>query len=521
MVSGKISSLFMSCLMRNEVILKLMVAPSRYWTMWIIDSPKVENHQLKDGYKLKIIHLAQEFFKIQFPTLVSQPVLSSEENKHIQAVVWKLFRSASNVRDRAFAGFCLRCYVSQIILISCKKIPHTWEPNVEKPFSYIDLLPFVLNDDGRELVVLDSEEQTQLVLNHNDTTRPIARGGEFFSVEILRKFNPTLSSSESLDNWTWRLTQQNQDLRLFLLWELGVGIPSDWALLCKHIPRSLEPHFEKGDREILEVFHAVYRRDRRKSHEKGRCSEPTLNQLQEMCDLLQQKTIIHSQKKLVFHLKRIAEILRQDTLYRRTGSPKTISIEVYDNTNNDSVSNLELGYYTDPTIEELELERLKEDCHVLFEEVLYEAISEVLCQKVEDLGKSKGYKSFAQQFHKGLLLYYQEDKSLGEIAKLWGIPWCQARRIFKLENLLDNIQYRTEKKFLDRISKSPTRYGVTTICNNPDYLKNVAVEIRNYALNKAFTSARAEILNGKKHKKNSLLAQMIRRYLNDSIKKVA
>ncbi|WP_407890109.1 hypothetical protein [Scytonema sp. NUACC26] len=498
-----------------------MVAPSRYWIMWIIDSPKVENNQLKDGYKPKIIHLAQEFFRIQFPNLTSQRTLSSEENRHVQAVVWKLFRSASDIRDRAFAGLCLRCYVSQIILMSCKKIPHTCRPEVEKPFSYIDLLPFVLNDDGRELVLWDSEEQTQLILNHNDTTRPIARGGEFFSVEILRKFNPTLSFSESLDNWTWRLTQQNQNLRLFLLWELGVGSPSDWALLCKHIPRSLESHLEKGDREILEAFHAVYRRDRRNSREKGRCSEPTLNQLQEMCDLLRRRNIIHSQRKLICHLKRIAEILRQDTFYKKTGSPKTISIEMYDNSSNDSVPNLELGYYTDTALEEIELEQLKEDCHVLFEEVLYEALSEVIRQKIEDLRKSKGYKSFAQQFHKGLLLYYQEDKSLGDIAKLWGIHWCQARRIFKLENLLDNVQYRTEKKFLDKISKLPNRYRVTTICTSPDYLKNVAEEIRNYALNKTFTAARAEIISGKKQKKNSLFAQIIRRYLNNSIKEAA
>lgn len=520
MVSGEIGSLLMSCLMRSEVILKPMVAPSRYWIMWIINSPRVENNQLKDGYKPKRIPLAQEFFRIQFPNLASQPTLSSEENSYIQAVVWKLFRSASDIRERAFAGLCLRCYVSQIILMNCKKIPHLCRSEVEKPFSYIDLLPFVLNDDGRKQVLLDSKEQTQLILNRDDTIRPIPRGGEFFSVEVLRKFNPTLSSSESLDNWTWRLTQQNQNLRLFL-WELGVGTPSDWALLCKYIPRSLELHLEKGDREIVEVFHAVYRRDRRNSREKGRCSEPTLNQLQEMCDLLQQRNIIHSQRKLISHLKRISEILRQDTLSMRTGSPKTIPIEVYDNSTNDSVTNLELSYYTDTALEEIELDQLKEDCHVLFEEVLYEAISEVICQKIEDLKKSKAYKTFAQQFHEGLLLYYQEDKSLGEIAKLWGIPWCQARRIFKLENLLDNVQYRIEKKFLEKISKSSKKCRLTTICTSPDYLKNVAEEIRNYALNKTFIDARAEIISGKKQKKTSLFARMIRRYLNDSIKKTA
>ncbi|MBD0360466.1 MAG: hypothetical protein ICV56_07140 [Nitrososphaeraceae archaeon] len=382
------------------------------------------------------------------------------------------------------------------------------------------MLPFVLNDDGKELVLLDSEAQNQLILNQDDTTQPIAKGGEFFSAEILRKFNPNLSSSESLDNWTWRLTQQNENLRLFI-WELGVRTPSDWALLCRHIPRSLEPHLQKGDREIVEVFHAVYRRDRRNSHEKGRCFQPTLNQLQEMCDLLKPKNIIISHRKLIYHLKRIAEILRQDTLYRKTGSPQTIPIEVYDKSSENYVTNLELGYYTDTPLEEIELNQLKEDCHSLFEEVLYEAISEVVEQKVEDLQKSKGYKSFAQQFPEGLRLYYQKNMSLGEIAKLWGIPWCQARRIFKLENFLDNVQYRTEEKFIAKISKTNTKSQLATICNSPDYLKNVAEEIRNYALNKTFNHAHAEILSGKKQKKNSLFAQILQRYLNNLIAEAA
>jgi hypothetical protein len=520
MVSGEIASLLMSCLMRSKVTLKTMMAPSRYWTMQIIDSPIIDNNKLKGGYKARLILPAQEFFRIHFPKLASLPTLSSEESKHIQAIVWKLFHSASDIRDRALAGLCLRCYVSQQILITCKKIPHTCQPEVEKPFSYIDLLSFVLNDDGRELVILDSEGQTQLILNHDDTTRPIAKGGEFFSVEILRRFNPNLNSSESLDNWIWRLTQQNQNLRSFL-WEFGVRTPSDWALLCRHIPRSLEPRLQKGDREIVEVFHAVYRRDRRTSDKKGRCSEPTPNQLQEMRDLLQQRNItLSSLRELICQFNRIAEILRQDTLYRRTGSPKTIPLEVYDNSTNHYVPNLELDY-DDPDLEEIEIDQLQENCNALFEENLYEAIAEVIVQHIEYLSKSKGYKSFAQRFHEGLQLYYQENKTLGEIAKLWEIPWSKVRRIFVLEDLMKKVQYRTEEKFIDTILKTSTLFLSTTIYSEPERLKNVAESIRDYAFNKTFNDAYAEILSGKKQKKNSLFAQMIRRYLNNSLNQAA
>jgi hypothetical protein len=273
-------------------------------------------------------------------------------------------------------------------VFTCKKIPHTYNHEVEKLFSYVDLLTFVLNDDGREQVLLDSEGQNQVILNHDGTTRPIAKGGELFSVEILRKFNPNLNSSESLDNWTWRLTQQNQNLRLFL-WDLGIGTPSDWALLCRQVPRSLEPRLEKGDREIVEVFHAVYRRDRRNLDQKGNCSEPTVNQLQEMLYLLQQQEMsMNSPKELIYHLKRIAEILRQDMFYKRTGSPKAMPIEVYNQSTNDYILNQELPCYTDAALEEIELNQLQEICHTLFDKVLYQAVTEAINQHIEYLKKS-------------------------------------------------------------------------------------------------------------------------------------
>ncbi|WP_413166806.1 hypothetical protein ACL6C3_08905 [Capilliphycus salinus ALCB114379] len=468
-----------------------MTAPSKYWTMQIISASRGENHQLKDGYKSITINQAQEFFKRQFPELAGKLILSSAENRLIQVTAWNKFRSATDIYERALAGLCLRCYISQTIVIACKKIPHTSKAGVEKLFSYTDLLAFVLNDDSKQLVILDGEGQTQLILNPDGTTQPLAKGGEFFSVEILRTFDPNLSSGESLRNWTWRLTQQHQKLKLFL-WEFGVRTPSDWGLLCKRIPQSLEPHFQPGDREIVEVFHAVYRRDRRRSNQKGRCCEPTPEQLQEMLHLLQQRKIpVSSLKELIVHFKRIAEILRQDLLCRKTGSPKTIPTEIYDSSTNDYVPNPELFLYNDPAPEEVEFNQLKEKCNALFERVLYQAIAEVLSQHLEYLSKSKGYKSFAQKFYEGLQLYYQENKSLGEIAKLWGIPWCKARRIFQLENLLDKVKERTVEKLIEELTQWPHSSKLVTISQDPDSLKNFADAIRDYAHEKTFKDSYA------------------------------
>ena len=145
----------------------------------------------------------------------------------------------------------------------------------------------------------------------------------------------------------------------------------------------------------------------------------------------------------------------------------------------------------------------------LFEKVLYQAIAETISQRIEDLKKSRGYKNFAQRFPEGLLLYYQKNMSLGEIAKLWEIPWSQARRIFQLENMIETIQYCTEEKLIEQISKL-----ITTI--QPEEFKNLAEEVRYYTGSKIFKEAQAEIMTTKKSKK-SFFAQILCRYINDKL----
>ncbi|KAB8329952.1 hypothetical protein SD80_032545 [Scytonema tolypothrichoides VB-61278] len=482
-----------------------MASPTKYWQMQIL--PIGEDVQQQHRRE---ISRAKEFFKTQFPHLSCKPTLSTEENKQVQTVLWEIFRLDDDIYQRAIAGLCLRCYVSHRILITCKTIPHTYNVSAENLFRYTDLLPFVLNDDGKALVILDSEGKTQHILNHHDgITRPIGKGGEFFSVDILRKFNPNLGSNESLDNWTTRLTRQNEEIKSFL-WEFGLATPSNWGLLCKSIPRSLSGLLSTEDYEIVKVFKKVYQRDRLKTHQKGRCSEPTPSQLQEMLYLLQQKNLIISQNTLIYHLKCIAEILRQDWLYKKTGSTKTVPMEVYDHSTNDYF------YHTDREPEDVELEKLQKICKDLFEQVLSQTIGEVIHQRIEDLKKSRGYKNFAQRLPEGLRLYYQENISLGEIGKIWGIEWSKARRIMQLENFLEIVQYRTEEIFLEKLLQSLNQSQLTRISHEPEYLKTLVAEIREFVWHKTFKEAKAELVSSKKQSKNSLFAKRIRIYLRDS-----
>ncbi|RUS95301.1 hypothetical protein DSM106972_090770 [Dulcicalothrix desertica PCC 7102] len=480
-----------------------MILPTNYW--------KIQLPSISD----KKIDRVKEFFELQFPSLSKKTTLSVEDNKQIQTVLLEVFRKADDVKDRALAGLCLRCYVSHQICITCRNIPNIYNISGEKLFTHTDLLPLVLNDDGKALVILDSQGKTQHILNyHDNTTQLIPKGAELFSVNILQKYNPDLVNNENLDNWVKRLTCHNENIRSFL-WEFGLATPSDWGLLCKTIPRPLSKLFSAEELEIIKAFQTVYQRDRIKTRQKGRCSEPTQSQLQEILSLLQQKNLVISVKELINNLKQIAEILRQDWLYKKTGSTKTVSIEVYNDSTNNYFANPELPYYKDRDLEDIELEKFQKICKQLFDQTLDKVIAEVVQQRIEELRKSKAYNNFAQCYPEGLRLYYQENVSLGDISKKWKIEWSKARRIFQLENFLDIVQYRTEEAFLEQFLKLLNKSQIAPFDNEPENLKNIVESIREFVFSKAFKEAKAELLASKKQTKNSLFAQKIRIYLDN------
>lgn len=480
-----------------------MLSPSNYWTIRLM---LVKNRE---------IGRAKEFFESQFTYLSQKTELSQEDNKQIQTVLLSMFRAANDATKRALAGLCLRCYISHRIFITCQNIPNIYNAGVEKLFSHNDLLPLVLNDDGKALVILDSQGTAQHILHYDGTTQPIPKGGEFFSIVILQKFNSNLEQNESLDNWVKRLTCQSENIRSFL-WEFGLATPTNEALLCKNITRPLSKLFSAADLEIIKAFQTVYRRDRLKTCQKGRYSKPTESQLQEILALLQPQNTTISVKQLESELKRIAEILREDWLYRKTGSTKTVPLEIHDDSTNNVFPNPEL-YHTDRDPEDIELDRLQDNCKDSFEQTLHQTIPEGIQQRIQELKESRGYKNFAQRYPEALRLIYQENLSLGGIAEIWGIQWIKAQRILKLEDFLNIVQYRTEEVFLDKLLKLLNKSQSIQIYNEPDKLKKIAQSIREFASAKAFKEAKAELVASKTRVKNSLFAQTIRILLGERV----
>lgn len=512
--------------LESPVFTKAMdISTSRYWTICIIANPLDKNCNLTRGYKNKQSTLARNFFEEEFPEFKSQTSLSKEENQYVQVSLWNTFHNQALEREqRALAGICLRCYVSQAIVIGCKKLAERTADKI--PLE--NLLSYVLNDDGNTFVVVGRDDKAQLILKENGQTQLIPKAGIFFSVEVLSSYNPNLSDnrdSESLDNWCIRRIKQNKDLQILLL-EYGVWVPSDWSLLCREVPQSLSGSLKDGDRHLIEVFHAVYRRDRRQSRSRGRCSEPTSLQWSEMLFLLQDKgVILRSEKELIPKFKEIAEILRQDNHSIKTGKPQADSIDASNSSedNNDSFSKLNQLGTENNNCEDMEENELREFLNQLPQSALYRAISLRIPQRVEILAAKKPSRAYAEKFVDGLRQYYHEVKplSLKEIAEQWDINWAKARRIFQISELIASVQSTSEEIFISKIQEQASQFFSSQISGNPNNLKDIAEEVRSFLDTIAFKEARAEIIAARSPYKNSLFAQILRKYMNQITRKNA
>lgn len=495
----------------------------KYWTICIIANPFDANGNPTSGYKKKQLNSARKFFAEEFPKLSNQPGLSSKDNQYVQVSLWKTFHNPTlDAEQRALAGLCLRCYVSHSIVKGCEIIA---SKTADKKLLQ-NLLPYALNDDGNTFIVVGSDAKTQLIVQKSGELQPIPKAGNFVSIEVISSYNPQLSNSkksESLDNWCIRRIKQNKDLQKLLL-EYGVWVPSNWSLLCREIPKSLEACLKNSEksgneRHLIEVFHEVYRRDRRKLNSRKKCEEPTPAQLEEMMFLLQGKGItLSSEQELIQKFQEIAEILRQDNHAIKTGKPQADSIDASSSLEEDnssfSILN-QLGTENNDS-EHMEENELREVLNTLPAEALYSAISFRIPQRVESLKAKKASRDYAEKFVDGLQLYYHEINplSLKEIAQQWDINWSKARRIFQVGELISNVQSTSEEIFLSKIKEQASQFFADKISSNPNNLKDIAEEVRGFLDNIAFQDARAEIVSSRNPYKNSLFAQKLREYMN-------
>ena len=430
-------------------------------------------------------------------------------NPDIKATLFYCFRAQNSAVDadrRAAAGLCLRCSVSYPLLKACQKIDSLF--GGEKRFTYRDLLPFVINDDGKTLIILDSAAKTQLVLNGDGKTQPT--NYKFFSVEVLRTFKPDSQSSMSLDNWAYFQTKQNPEVKDFLS-EFGLQHLSDWAILNRARPKQIESLSER-DRQLIQVFHAVYRRDRREHRPTPakKCPDPSNSQLQQMLICLQKQNVtVHSNVELLDQLKQVAVQLKQYDVWScreplEIRDPDTGNEVIRQDLPNDSRDELDLDH-----------QEILEFLDRQLTSALTQAIEQEIKSCIAKLEKSKRYAIFAQKFIPGLQLYYCQAMPLKEIVPLLGMTsWDQARRILNPGEILNNVKERTLAQVLDSTIAKAREKGLTQIPPEPEYLKTLTEQIEAFADAEIFEQAAEEIRAGKNREMNSFYAEQLRVYFS-------
>lgn len=475
-----------------------MDASAKFWTICQI-SPTGD----RAGYECRLVAQAQTFFQQQFPQRCSA------QSKEIQAALLSQFHDVtakSRAIARAHAGLCLRCQVSYPILRACQTIDSLFAG--DKQFTYRDLLPFVLNDDGRVLVILDSERKAQLRLNDAGETQPATY--TTFAVEVLRTYKSGGSASMSLDNWAFLQTKQHPELKIFLS-EFGFQHLSDWALLNRVRPKQLEQLCDR-DRPLVKVFHAVYRRDRRQQQQVSRCADPTAEQLAEMAGLLEQREIvIPASNELLKALQQVARQLRQYDIWQ---SREPLELQNSDTGSYDLRVDLPTDALDEMAVEEQEfLEFLHQQLGI----ALAHAIEQTLQAQITQLQKSKRYAPFASCFIPGLRLYYYEGLSLKDIGLQLGMSsWDQTRRILNPGELLSKTRLLTVQQLLEPILEKAQSQGFVSMPPEPSYLKTLAEQIEAFVDAEIFAEAASEIKAGKNRSMDSVYAQQLKRYLEQT-----
>jgi hypothetical protein len=469
-----------------------MSSISRYFNLWQID-PASD----RSGYSCCSIPSAQDFlykqgFSHQYP-----------EGKILPDLLSRFKNPAIDITQQAYAGLCLRCYVSEPILMACRKIDFLFGNN--QSFTYRDLLPFVLNDDGKALMILDRDSKTMLTLEPSGTLQ--AKTYQCFSLQILRTYKSSDQRRMSLNNWVYLQTKQNPDLKNFLA-EFGFQQLSDWALLNRIRAKQLEQMSLK-DRQLIEVFHAVYRRDRQQQNQgTKRCSDPTTAQLQEMATLLMDYQQPLNPAEVMSELRRTALQLRQYDIwsYREP-------LEIEDLETGDRLMRPDL-----PLANGRELDMEQQEFLAFFHKQLQIALRQSIRQEIGDrityLKKSKGYAAFADQLIPGLYLYYREGIALKEIATLLAMSnWAQARRILNPGELISTVRTLTVRQVIEKTLTKAAAKGLTSLPPTPDYLESLVQQIEAIADVEIFQEAFDEIQTGKNRSMKSVYAQELCCYL--------
>ena len=149
---------------------------------------KIDAAPLGKGYKTQSILSAKRYLDETFDNFSNKVYLSTHQDEEMQNRIIDSFSEKDSFIDElsnSKEGVCLRCYVSHFVLQACQERFIRFSLG-GKRFQLRDLLPLVLNDDGKPL--------------------PSSRTDKFFipySFQILQEYLELKSNSrKGLNRWT-------------------------------------------------------------------------------------------------------------------------------------------------------------------------------------------------------------------------------------------------------------------------------------------------------------------------------
>ncbi len=476
-----------------------MGAVSRYWRLIRLDA--------RGRRQIEEIDSAKAFFRQEFPELKNQ---IDVPDQLIQKKLLALLRDRSKASaEKAFnhllAWCCLRCFISSQIEQVCIQLELQF--GKEHGFTRYDLFSFVLDDTLDEL---RKSRHFNLDNSNQDSYQSMA-------TKILQTFEPERAG---LSTWTNRLVKHDRELNAFLL-ERGVYLVSDWAILNDTTPKQVQrilAEFHnrtsveiKRDSLLLESYHLVYRRERLKQRlagVRGKCPPPSVEQLQQIASLLQQKANLRfSANKTLSLLQDLAELLRQDRIYARGGSTTQESLDIPETKRNFEHHQASMASNDSEDEDKQFLSLYRQQ----FIECLDRVLEQVTQSRLNSL-KSKNAQK-ARQFLTALELFHCQGKAMGEIASLVGLQaQYQVTRLLKLKGFRADIRQLLLQDLLPHIFKIAAKFS------DPEKLQTRELQIEEELDKQIITmiqQAETDASTVKHHGASSLLSQRLCRYLKE------
>ncbi|ARV59867.1 hypothetical protein BZZ01_15615 [Nostocales cyanobacterium HT-58-2] len=409
-----------------------MVSISKYWQLVKLNST--------GSRRVETMIAAKTYFQNQFPEWTQQVNVADTT---IQRQLWQQMQQGGDIKSdhRFLAESCLRCYISHQIDQACLDLGVKF--GSRHGFTYEDLLPFVLDDEG----LLSSNSQQSVPYRS-------------LAMTILQTFDP---AKGTLNTWVTRYVRQHPELKRFLL-QHGVYIVSDWALLndttSKRLQQILAQVYQLTEIEIqqtcelLQSFHAVYREDRLKQRiakTKQPCQPPTSEQLVRIADDLKACTSrTLNPEAILRQLNAIASKLRRYRISAQGGTVPTVSFDQPEI--QPFVDRAQVDQDDEEKIEFLKYYQNQ------FIECLDQAILQVISDSISKLQRKRS--SVEQLFITALHLFHCQGQSMSQIAPQIGFQkQYEVTRLLKLNDLRADIRQRLLVMLRSRIVECAKMYA--------------------------------------------------------------